>query len=355
MDKKDFPALTGIRAIAAYMVFIHHRNPFSIAFFGKSIHNFFSEFHVGVTIFFVLSGFLIANRYFYEVNFNFKAYIIKRFARIYPMYFILTTFTFVFFAIFHSQSSFENLKIYFFNISFIRGFFDDLKFSDIAQGWSLTVEEMFYFLAPFFFYFLRKSKFLLFIFPILFLLFGFFLVFVFSRFNFYGFMNSNDFMLDFTFFGRIIEFFVGIGLFLFMKKKNYILNSKRITYFGLTMIVLCIYALSILKIGDGYGTNCILGKIINTLILPLIGIAPFFYGLVYEKTIISNFLSNKVVVVLGKSSYIFYLIHIGVFMMILSKISHSQFFLFISLNIIAIFLYKFIEQPVNIFFRKKSK
>ena len=28
MIKQNFPALIGIRAIAAYMVFIHHYNPF---------------------------------------------------------------------------------------------------------------------------------------------------------------------------------------------------------------------------------------------------------------------------------------------------------------------------------------
>ena len=72
MNKVNFPALTGIRALAAFMVYIHHYNPFSIEFFGKYIHDFFSEFHIGVTIFFVLSGFLICNRYFDEPNFSFK-------------------------------------------------------------------------------------------------------------------------------------------------------------------------------------------------------------------------------------------------------------------------------------------
>lgn len=96
MLRENYPALTGIRAIAAYMVFIHHYNFFSISVFGLEIHNFFAEFHVGVTIFFVLSGFLITNRYYLDNNFNFKNYLIKKFSRIYPMYFILTTLSFVF-------------------------------------------------------------------------------------------------------------------------------------------------------------------------------------------------------------------------------------------------------------------
>ena len=91
----NYPALTGVRAIAAYMVFIHHNDIFKENIFGKLIHDFFTEFHVGVTIFFVLSGFLICNRYFEDENFNFKNYFVKRLARIYPMYFILTTITFI--------------------------------------------------------------------------------------------------------------------------------------------------------------------------------------------------------------------------------------------------------------------
>jgi peptidoglycan/LPS O-acetylase OafA/YrhL len=158
MKENYFKALTGVRVIAAYMVFIHHKNPFDENFFGTSIFDFFREFHIGVTIFFVLSGFLIAYRYFEEENINFKYYLVKRFARIYPVYFVLTTVTFLGYAIYYSKLDMNNLGLYFFNITFLRGFFDDLKFTGIAQGWSLTVEECFYFLAPLFLFLLKKVK-----------------------------------------------------------------------------------------------------------------------------------------------------------------------------------------------------
>ena len=67
MNKEIFPSLTGIRAIAAYMVFIHHYNTFA----NKGLHDFFGEFHIGVTLFFVLSGFLIAHRYYNIEVFDF--------------------------------------------------------------------------------------------------------------------------------------------------------------------------------------------------------------------------------------------------------------------------------------------
>ena len=49
------PALTGVRAIAAFMVFFHH---FNQASFPYPIYRVLNEFHTGVTVFFVLSGFL---------------------------------------------------------------------------------------------------------------------------------------------------------------------------------------------------------------------------------------------------------------------------------------------------------
>ncbi len=287
-NNKNYPALTGIRAIAAYMVFVHHFNPFDKEIFGNGISGFFAEFHVGVTIFFVLSGFLIANRYYYESEFNFKKYILKRFARIYPMYFLLTSATFLFFLFFQSESLSGNLKNYLLNITFLRGFFDDLKFSGIAQGWSLTVEECFYFLAPLFFILVKKNKIHLFLIPIVTISIGLLLVFIFSGSNNLGFMNSNNFMLDFTIFGRISEFIVGLALSIFINE--YKIKLKYITYIGVFVIFFLIYLLSIINPLNGYGTELFFGKIINNLLLPLFGISLLFYGIITEKTVLSRIL-----------------------------------------------------------------
>ena len=352
MNKVNYPALTGVRALAAFMVYIHHYNPFTVAVFGQNIHDFFSEFHIGVTIFFVLSGFLICNRYYDEVNFSFKDYFVKRFARIYPMYFLLTTFTFLFFAIFHSQTNFVDLKNYFFNISFLKGFSDDLKFTGIAQGWSLTVEEMFYVLAPIFFLLIKRSKFFLILLPLFFIGLGLLLVSIFKGMDCYGFMNSINFMLDFTFFGRVTEFFIGIALALFLRNNSFDMKLKGVTYVGFFGIILSVWALVSLKEGAGFGVDTLSGKVINTLLLPFFGIAPLFWGLIKEKTLLSKLFSTKIFVLLGKSSYIFYLIHLGIFVTILNKILTNQWFIFIALNVISVVLYSYLESPLNKIIRK---
>lgn len=354
MNKVNFPALTGIRALAAFMVYIHHYNPFSVDVFGQYCHDFFNEFHIGVTLFFVLSGFLICNRYYEEQNFSFKSYFIKRFARIYPMYFLLTTFTFLFFAIFHSQTNVIDLKNYFFNISFLKGFSDDLKFNGIAQSWSLTVEEVFYLLAPFFFLLIKKNKLFLLITPLFFIGLGLLLVSIFNGIYCYGFMKSINFMLDFTFFGRVTEFFVGIALAFLIRNNKFNLKFQGFTYLGIFGIILSICTLVYLKVGTGFGVDTTFGKVINTFFLPVFGIAPLFLGLIKEKTILQQFFSTKIILLLGKSSYIFYLIHLGIFVTILNKISSNQWFIFIALNFISVVLYQYLESPLNKKIRKKG-
>ena len=89
------PALTGVRAIAAYFVFFHHYNQLD---FSYPIQRTLNEFHMGVTMFFVLSGFLICMRYYGNSEITgswFRKYIKNRIARIYPMYFFLTLLTFL--------------------------------------------------------------------------------------------------------------------------------------------------------------------------------------------------------------------------------------------------------------------
>ena len=155
------PALTGVRAIAAFMVFFHHFNQES---FPKPVFRILNEFHTGVTVFFVLSGFLICLRYYDTCEITpswFKKYIKNRIARIYPMYLILTLATFAFAWYIKDNAVYGGasypIVLIIMNVFFVRGFFDDFKFTGVAQGWSLTVEECFYFLAPLFFIRIKKN------------------------------------------------------------------------------------------------------------------------------------------------------------------------------------------------------
>jgi peptidoglycan/LPS O-acetylase OafA/YrhL len=111
------------------------------------------ELHVGVTLFFVLSGFLIYYRYGGQPKeqFKFGKYLKFRFARIYPVYFLILALTFTF-------EEYPSPHLYWLNLTLLKGWSDAYKFTGIAQSWSLTVEETFYFLAPVIFFVLDRKK-----------------------------------------------------------------------------------------------------------------------------------------------------------------------------------------------------
>lgn len=382
------PALTGVRAMAAYFVFISH---FCYVFDDKFPHivqRFLGEFHIGVSIFFVLSGFLITFRYYNHFHLTkdwFKQYLKNRVARIYPMYFLLTIAAFTYFFFTKDQSITKGtaspIALMFLNITFLRGFFYQYWDTGIAQGWSLTVEECFYFSAPIIFLIAKKyNKF--YIQPVVITLFAIFMVLIFRNVNWHGFFGNFTFVLLFTFFGRCFEFFVGVQLARHVLKNGFTRTKKiNFTYTGFVLIFVCVFVMALQPITKPWnaGVESPVGIITNNYFL-CIAVALFFYGLLTEFTILKKILANPFVELLGKSSYIFYLIHLGwMHTLIYGSFNrlndytflqydkwgvdwHSPFeydslnllYTFIVLNGISILLFKCIEEPLNHYIRKSD-
>lgn len=389
IDLKNYiPALTGVRALAAYLVFISH---YAYIFDGgmpHAVQRFFNEFHIGVTIFFVLSGFLIAFRYFDNFHLTgdwFKQYLKNRVARIYPMYFLLTGGAFVYYFFTREPTivgKFPSaIGLFFMHITFVRGFFHELNFTGIGPGWSLTVEECFYFSAPIVFFIIKKyNKFYLQILSIT--GFGFLMVLIFHNVDWYGFFGNFTFMTLYTYFGRCFEFFVGIKLALYVRQHGAERTNKiRFTYLGFAGIFVCVAAMSRYTIPMGWsaGLHNPLGIITNNYVLPIF-IAMFFYGLITEGSNLKKVLANPFVELLGKSSYIFYLVHLGYMYAMIHHTfnwlndqvfavydqwgvdwrspfeydSLNLLYAFIVLNCISVVLFKFIEEPLNHYIRKSN-
>lgn len=330
------------------MVYFHHCNPFNK---GTVWYNIASELHIGVTFFFVLSGFLIAHRYAFT-KINFKSFIFNRLARIYPMYFLVSS---LFFAnyLYHNVIEIkEFIKLYILNITFIKGFSEYYKFTGVAQGWTLTVEELFYLLSPVFFYYLEKQKRFFIILPIILILIGSLLVEIFTKFPYQGYFVNYEYLFNYSFFGRCIEFFIGIGL-AFVLKYSVNLKINGVTYIGVFFSIVSLLFLVYLKGDYDFGIQHPLEKVVNTFILPLFGIALIYYGLIKENTIITKILSLKIFEILGKSSYIFYLIHIGIIHKWISQYTNSILLKFVLLNIISIIFYFLLEKPIHSFLMKK--
>ncbi len=374
--------------MAAYLVFISH---FAYVFdenFPHIVQRFLGEFHIGVTIFFVLSGFLITFRYYNSFHLTkdwFKQYLKNIVSRIYPSPLLLTIAAFAYYFFTKDQSitkgSSNPIALMFLNITFLRGFFYQFWDTGIAQGWSLTVEECFYFSAPIIFFIAKKyNKF--YIQPVIITSFGILLVLIFRHVNWHGFFGNFTFMFLFTFLGRCFEFFVGIQLARYVIKKGFTRTNKvKFTYSGFVMIFVCVFILALQPITKPWvaGLESPIGIITNNYIL-CIAIAFFFYGLLTETTALKGILATPFVELLGKSSYIFYLIHLGwMNTLIHNGINHlndyvftlydkwgvdwhspfeydglNLIFIFIVLNAVSICLFKLIEEPLNHYIRKSN-
>ncbi len=379
MKGQYFPVLTGVRAIAAYMVFLSHDNPFNSvgpkSLFHDGLFHFFSALSIGVSVFFVLSGFLITVRYEQNIELSWKwarRYLQNRVARIYPMYFLVTIATLIGTIINAGYDpsrlwKFYNLKdkflVVFLNLTFLRGFFDRYRFTMAGQGWSLTVEECFYLSAPFLLLGLRRNRWRLVFYPVMLFGIGILLVAVGSNFpgQLLGFFGSVKFMLDWTFFGRCLEFLAGMGMALYLRK--YPVQEKKgglITVLGIIWMALCMGAICFFERNTPYATavwhmDNYSSFLVRNAILPG-GIVLFLWGLLHEQNWMRRILETPLFDLLGKSSYSFYLIHVGVLDFLLNDyITHNILGKFIIINLVAILLYRFVEHPMHLLLRVQPK
>lgn len=147
IDPNRIYGLDVLRAFAILVVLYGHSRHFLEGHIDMDLYKFF--LFDGVTVFFVLSGFLIGGILIKVVNtteFNKKDILdfwIRRWFRTVPNYFLILTIvcivTFVLDGIFFSES----WKYYF----FIQNFYEPHPYF-FPEAWSLSVEEWFYLLVP---------------------------------------------------------------------------------------------------------------------------------------------------------------------------------------------------------------
>ncbi len=336
-----YKPLTGLRFIAALMVFFTHLAPRN---FTPFVNQFFLELQAGVPIFFVLSGFLLCHRYydkFHVVKGAIRKYLWNRFVRIYPMYFLVGICNIIL------------LKLDFItailNITFLHGFFTEYVFKPLPHTWSLTVEVTFYLLLPLIFILFSKRIGII-IQTLIFVSIGLFLTFVFKNLNLEGFWFDVPYMMVLTFFGRCFEFLVGIQIGLFFKRNAAILMMPfNYTYWGIVMVALVIVLMTFIVDIFSYS-----GIIVHNFVLPL-SIAVMLIGLIKEKTIVATILSSRLFILLGNSSYVFFLIHYGWWHKFLYNyvVQNLIWNLFLT-TLFSILLYLFIEKPIEKKFKIKG-
>ena len=174
IDKNYISSIDGLRALAVIAVMVFHLNP-----------NYLPGGFTGVDIFFVISGYVVARSLSVEKFTTFRGFIKefykRRLVRIYPALLaclLITSFIVIFFIpkFYVSKSIDETGLAAFFGVSnFIlaldtESYFSlSTDFNPFVHTWSLGVEEQFYFIFPFIFYFWIGNRFKIFM-PLLFVI-----------------------------------------------------------------------------------------------------------------------------------------------------------------------------------------
>jgi peptidoglycan/LPS O-acetylase OafA/YrhL len=338
---EKYPALTGIRAVGASVVFFDHYSPWP-------------DRHITINVmafFFLLSGFLIVRIYYEKLQFSpewLSKYFINRFARIYPVYFLLLSVAVI---LGPAVSGSTLLK----NYTLTHGLFHGTPMI-IQPSWTLTVEECFYLLAPLFMLLARRRR-LAAAFLSACLMFAAAL-WVSRRGG--TFLAPTGFMLDSTFFGHFVEFFGGVWLALTVigLEKSGTLQSSGRRQTALGVLGVCALIAVMMWIYRRPHLNSMAIILVNNFLIPA-PIALLYLGLIRENTLLARALSGRTAGLLGRSSYSFYLLHAPVIAAVTALLPPSGPRLLVSVGLfaliwtLAIALFLGFEEPVNMFIRQK--
>ena len=360
-DEREILSLTGLRFIAALYVFIFHihiRWPIANHGFVKK---FLDQGAVGMSIFFMLSGFVLAYRYA-DGRCSLKDYLINRFARIYPIYVVAAVVTLPWLGINMGSSSATDVTkgiaqivlIVFANIFLVQAWFIQFfSYWNNGGSWSISVEAFCYVMLPF----LLPKLSGLSIREIWKVAFVCWILAVFPGLSAALFDSaSNNVYYSMPIF-RLPEFLIGSCIYLAVRlgytyKKG---SSLQITFLVVFLLYLGIAGPKMpLYVGH------------NWIAIPII--AFMIFSLSNGTGPIASILASRLFVWLGKISYSFYSFQV---LIILSLISYHDRLIqsapilsnslilaaasFMALVMIAAFGYYFIEEPARRFIRKHQK
>lgn len=137
--------LTFTRFIAAISIVIFHYGTKSPFFSNEDISFLFKQANIGVSYFFILSGFVMIIAYGNSGNINFTNYLKNRLARIYPIY-LLALFLVIIFSLSFSNINISDFLLYIF---MLQAWIPEKALIINFPSWSLSVELFFYVTFPF--------------------------------------------------------------------------------------------------------------------------------------------------------------------------------------------------------------
>lgn len=330
--------LTSLRFIFALFVFLSHLSFLKNSpTYSNVYNNIFAEGFLGVSFFFILSGFILSLNYYNLKKEELKKFYIARIARVYPIY-LLTLLVSLFF----KKGS---IKLFLVNLLCLQSFIPimDVYFSFNAPSWSISTELFFYSLFPFLIFIFRNISFLnqFFIGIASFILIFFLNIFLDKEFHHY--------ILYISPFIRIFDFILGIQLFsicrLLAKKEIKFKHFYILELLTILLFVAFFYFHKEIEITYRYSIY----YWIPMCLIIFVFSSQFYLSSGYY-SIFGKMFSNQILVYLGKISFCFYLLHYLVIKQFEVESFDENlkiFSIFVITLILSVILYEIVEKPMN--------
>jgi peptidoglycan/LPS O-acetylase OafA/YrhL len=298
MNLKYYKELDGVRAMAAFMVMIFHfwyaphlNLPpllLKMANFGRT----------GVSLFFVLSGFLITRILIAtkESPNYFTSFYVRRSLRIFPLYYLFLILIFIIIPLFsRTPISPFNLQVY--NWVYLQNFAETFKWPHVGPVhlWSLAVEEHFYLFWPLLIYFLNVRR--IAIASVLIIIMAFIVRYV---------MIDQGYEVYYFTFARIDELSMGSLLAILEIKKK--LSDKNSARFLLLSVIVAIPTLVLWAFFNGSGNSILQVVKYNLLAFTYFGIVAFVIS-ARNSNLVKRFFRTKPMLFSGRISYGLYIYH----------------------------------------------
>lgn len=345
----QLPQITSTRFIAAISVVIYHYGrdvfPFNILFLKK----WFDVANIGVSYFFLLSGFILTIVY-YEKNIRNQIrkseFYILRIARVYPIYII----SLLLIIIPRLISSWEILATSKFavHLLLLQSWVPKYTLTWNFPAWSLSVEIFFYLLFPFVLAFLTKlNGKSLYIFMLVFWLISL-TIFIY----YVQYLSPLNNKLTDTFFlfnpiPHLNAFIFGVGGGIIFRRTSHRISPKIAALFLIVSIITFIILI--------YMPNSIIKYAHNGMMAPVFIL--FLFGIILNESVISRILSMRYAEVLGEISYGIYILQEPVRILLdnilftktwfLNNLNLRFYFYLVVLFLISYISFYLIEKPLR--------
>lgn len=326
--KNYFPLIDILRFFAALSVMLFHYFALtsinfveSNSFFKNMLGEYLQNGFMGVELFFIISGFVI----YFSLDRSIKEYFLGRFLRLYPIFWVCATISYVFTILGHEALPFYKYLLNLFIIS------KDGKTANMIDGsyWTLTYEIFFYFYIGIYVYFFKLKNIEWF----------YYLWILFSLLTFY--FGLENIFITKVLMARYAPYFVVGGLFALIYKYHNTFNIwQKFRSLGFLFISLLspFYISEKLKHSSAsVNNNFGVFNFDQNLILLFIYIIVLL-AIVLNKKTQSNYLI-KISLALGSITYPLYLLHHKIGEVIINSVSTFGYLNLFSVSVTIIMIY----------------